>query len=163
VLNNCITSHVCAAALVFAAFATTAIGEAMPYPAVCDKYHDAVHIIANVVDPSGSPVPGAVVITSSGGNSVTDDFGYARFEVELIPGDDLVHVTAVALIDGTNHVGTVRLNRHGRNDVVNNAERSAARLALRVQLYWLRDNEHIVTVVDTADGAGRPCPSRSAR
>ncbi|TVQ33647.1 MAG: hypothetical protein EA376_01970, partial [Phycisphaeraceae bacterium] len=98
-----------------ASFAAHAAGpqEASPplsHAASSDQHAETIEIRAVVVDAAGAPVEGAVVVTSAGGQGVTDHTGAARFNVSLDPSTDSLHITAAAVIRGANHVGNVRLD-----------------------------------------------------
>jgi hypothetical protein len=84
----------------------TAMEEAMSYLHPAPR--GSTHVTATVVDADGAPVEGAVVVTSEGGQGISDSDGIARFAVE--PDSRLagqMHVTAVAVIEGVNHAGSV--------------------------------------------------------
>ena len=79
----------------------TSATEPLPAP-------DSTAIVAKVVRADGTPVNSAVVVTSVGGKGVSGSDGIARVVVDLNASRQ-AHVTAVAVINGVNHVGSVRL------------------------------------------------------
>jgi trimeric autotransporter adhesin len=70
----------------------------------------STYVAAMVVDVGGAPVEGAVVVTSEGGRGVSDVDGAVVFTVDLQSSIADLHVTAVAVIDGANHTGTVEVD-----------------------------------------------------
>jgi trimeric autotransporter adhesin len=97
-----------AVAVAFALHLTSAIMADERAPAQRMPLH-ATHITARVVDVDGSPVEGAVVVTSVGGQGVSDSDGVARFAVDLDPSLSSAHVTAVAAIAGIHRAGSVQV------------------------------------------------------
>lgn len=74
------------------------------------------HITATVVDVNGSPIEGAVVVTSAGGEGTSDQNGIAQVVVDGVPSNRHAHVTAIATIDGVNHIGSVPTTLHHRSE-----------------------------------------------
>lgn len=111
-LVTCRRVAMCAvlAALGPAATAHSADHPSLDVPAVQrDVEAIQIQITAMVVRGDGSPVEGAVVVSSLGGKGVSDRDGTVRFGVDVDPSLDAAHVTAVAVIDGVNYVGTVQV------------------------------------------------------
>ncbi|TVQ31871.1 MAG: hypothetical protein EA376_07740 [Phycisphaeraceae bacterium] len=71
---------------------------------------EATEIAARVVNADGAPVEGAVVVTSAGGRGVSGRDGGVLFTVAPDSSRADAHVTAVASVDGVNHVGSVKLD-----------------------------------------------------
>ncbi len=67
-----------------------------------------VEAVVRVQRADGSPAQGAVVLTSAGGQGVTDASGVARFPVAISAAAEAVQVTAAATELGVNHTGSVR-------------------------------------------------------
>lgn len=65
----------------------------------------SITISVSVARDDGSPVDGAVVVTSAGGHGVSNADGGAMVTVQTGSTPDVVDVTAVALIDGGTFVG----------------------------------------------------------
>ena len=68
---------------------------------------EVTEIRAVVIDASGSPVNGAVVVSSAGGKGVSAHDGSVRFSLEGISSPREERVTAVAVVDGVTLAGSV--------------------------------------------------------
>src|SRR5262245_52644964 len=95
-------------------------------PAPQDRSPGRVALEGLVLTPDGSPVEGAVVVSSAGGKAVTDVAGRYRLDVEVPPDATSVQVTALGKAGGSLVAST--------NVLLNGATRSARVESLSLSL-----------------------------
>ncbi len=70
-------------------------------------------VTARIVDGSGRPVEGAVVVTAVGEEGVSDSDGLVRMRVRMAPGTERLRVTASRFVDGVPWTGSTMADMTG--------------------------------------------------